>query len=226
IRMQGGGAVPAFRYGTVDLNGDGRLESIVLLQGAEWCRAGGCRLLVFRGDDEGALLVSSATAAAEPVRIAAERTGGWHDLIVRSEGKGDVVLRFDGTGYPSNPSMQPQATPEQVEAAQELPMTQVAQPTTSRETLRSPGVPRPWGSAHAHGRARRRRHLPGDCPVKQQVRGVDAARFRRASWPACSSRRSRAMPSPSWRQPVEGRRAGRHARDRMGPRARGRDGPG
>lgn len=132
IRMQGGGAVPAFRYGTVDLNGDGRLESIVLLQGAEWCRAGGCRLLVFRGDDEGALLVSSVTAAAEPVRISTERTGGWHDLIVRSEGKGDVVLRFDGTGYPSNPSMQPQATPEQVEAAQELPMTQVEQPTTSR----------------------------------------------------------------------------------------------
>lgn len=132
IRMEGGGTVPAFRYGMVDLNGDGRPESVVLLQGAEWCRAGGCRMLVFRGDDEGALLISSATAAAEPVRISTERSRGWHDLIVRAEGKGDVVLRFDGTAYPSNPAMQPQATPEQVEAAEQLPMTQVQQPTASR----------------------------------------------------------------------------------------------
>lgn len=122
VETTGHAAAPAFRHVAIDLNDDDRHDSIVLLQGPEWCGADGCTMLVFRGDDEGALLMSTTTAASEPVRVSSGRTAGWNDLIVRSTGSGDVVLRFDGDGYPADPSLQPRATPEQVRAAQTLPL--------------------------------------------------------------------------------------------------------
>lgn len=130
VRSQGGNAMPPFRFASVDLNDDGRLESIVLLDSPQWCRADGCTMLVFRGDTEGALLITSSPAVAEPIRVSGERTGGWRNLIVRAQGSRDVVLRFDGTGYPADASRQPQATAEQASGAQPLALQQV-QPTTT-----------------------------------------------------------------------------------------------
>src|SRR5690606_28459828 len=90
-RSQGPCTMPAFRFTSLDLNDDGRLESIVLLDSPQWCQADGCTMLVFRGDDEGALLVTSVPAASEPIRVSTERTGGWRNLIVRAQGGRDVV---------------------------------------------------------------------------------------------------------------------------------------
>jgi hypothetical protein len=126
VQSQGGRGVPAFRYGSTDLNRDGRPESVVLLQGEEWCAAGGCTLLVFRGDDEGALLISQIPAASEPIRVSAQQTAGWQDLIVRAPDGREVILRFDGNGYPSDLSRQPEASAAQVGAAQPLALGEVA----------------------------------------------------------------------------------------------------
>jgi len=124
-----GRSMPPFRFASLDLNDDGRLESIVLLDSPDWCQADGCTMLIFRGDDEGALLITTVPAAGEPIRISTERTAGWRNLIVRAQGGRDVVMRFDGTGYPADASRQPQATAEQASAAQPLTLRQV-QPST------------------------------------------------------------------------------------------------
>jgi len=131
VRSRGATALPPFRFASLDLNDDGRLESIVLLDSPQWCQAGGCTMLIFRGDDEGALLITTIPAAGEPVRVSTERTAGWRNLIVRAPGNRDVVLRFDGTGYPADVAGQPEATADQASAAQPLALQQVQQPTTT-----------------------------------------------------------------------------------------------
>ncbi len=110
---------PSFRHALVELNGDGQPDAIVLLQGTEWCGSGGCTMLVFRGTANGGFgFVSRSTITYEPIRLLPERTKGWNTLVVYSKGKGDVLMRFDGTRYPLNPSLQPKATRVQVAMAE------------------------------------------------------------------------------------------------------------
>jgi uncharacterized protein YecT (DUF1311 family) len=110
---------PAFRYAFTDLDGDGRADAVVLLRGRVWCGSGGCNMLVFHGTDSGFKFVSSSELVKEPVRVLPEKTSGWKDLIVHLQTGGDVVMRFDGTSYPPDPSG-PVATTAQIKAAQIL----------------------------------------------------------------------------------------------------------
>jgi len=109
---------PQFRYALIDLDGDGSDDAIVLLLGSSWCGSGGCTMLVFRGTKDKFTVVSGSTITYEPIRVSPEKAHGWKTLIVYSKGKGDVLMRFNGERYPLNSSMQPKATPAQVEAAQ------------------------------------------------------------------------------------------------------------
>jgi hypothetical protein len=109
--------VPPFRHALTDLDGDGRADAIVLLLGSNWCGSGGCNMLVYRGAQDGFTFVSASTITSAPIRVSPERSHGWRTLIVVSKGKGDVLLRFNGTRHPSNPSMQPKALPAQAGAA-------------------------------------------------------------------------------------------------------------
>jgi hypothetical protein len=109
---------PQFRYALTDLDGDGRADAIVLLLGGNWCGSGGCNMLVFRAAANGFTLVSASTITNEPIRVSSEKSHGWRTLIVFAKGKGDVLMPFDGTRYPLNPSLQRKATPAQVSAAQ------------------------------------------------------------------------------------------------------------
>ena len=108
---------PAYPYALADLDGDQRDDAVVLLSGPTWCGSGGCEMLVFRGMDNGFSFVSASSVTSEPVRVLSETAHGWRSLIVNSTGKGDVVLRFNGTGYPSNPSLEPQASTAQIAAS-------------------------------------------------------------------------------------------------------------
>ena len=109
---------PMFRYALTDLDGDGRADAIVLLLGGAWCGSGGCNMLIFRGTNDGFTFVSGSTITNEPIRVSPEKMQGWRTLIVLSKGKGDVLMRFNGTRYPLNPSTQPKASTTQVSAAQ------------------------------------------------------------------------------------------------------------
>jgi hypothetical protein len=112
------GGQPEFDYALADLNGDGNVDAVVLLKGSAWCGSGGCTLLIFKGKQDGFEFISKSTITSEPIRISPEKSHGWRTLIVYTGGVGDVVMRFNGTKYPPNPSMQAKATKAQVRAAE------------------------------------------------------------------------------------------------------------
>jgi hypothetical protein len=91
----------------VDLNDDGQDDALVVLTGPEWCGTGGCTLLVLAKQGDGFRVVSKSTLIQTPLLVSETRTKGWRDLIVEVRGGGMAALKFDGTGYPSNPSTQP-----------------------------------------------------------------------------------------------------------------------
>ncbi|HYK83366.1 MAG TPA: hypothetical protein VEU55_09515 [Gemmatimonadales bacterium] len=117
VEKKGDHERPLFRHALTDLDGDGRADAIVLLLGSNWCGSGGCNMLVLRGVKDGFTLVSVSTITNAPIRVSPERSHGWRTLIVFSKGKGDVLMRFNGARYPSNPSMQPKALLAQASAA-------------------------------------------------------------------------------------------------------------
>jgi hypothetical protein len=106
-----------FRFALVDLDGDGREDAIVLMSGSGWCGSGGCTMIVFRGVDSGFEYVCSSTVTSAPIRVSSKTAHGWRSLIVFSKGKGDVVMRFTAARYPGNPSVQPKASRQEVDAA-------------------------------------------------------------------------------------------------------------
>ncbi|MCB1550037.1 MAG: hypothetical protein KDJ41_19725 [Hyphomicrobiaceae bacterium] len=95
-----------------DLDGDGKAEAVVLLEGGRACGGGGCRLIVF-ALREG---VYKPMAAVRNVRLpvvmrAKASAGGWHDLVVGS-GRidGSSVRRrlsYGPRGYPGNAAAAP-----------------------------------------------------------------------------------------------------------------------
>ena len=110
--------LPLFQHALVDLDGDGHADAIVLLQGSNWCGSGGCNMLVFHSTEDGFTFVSGSTITSKPIRVSADKTADWKTLIVYSKGRGDVLMCFNGTRYPLNPSVQPMATPDQIRVAQ------------------------------------------------------------------------------------------------------------
>gem|GEM_PF-3000259 len=85
----------------------------VYLSGPEWCGSGGCTALLIARDKKSFKLVQKFTLVNLPIRVLCSLTNGWHDLAFRVHGGGvsnhPVVLRFNGSRYPSNPSAEPVA---------------------------------------------------------------------------------------------------------------------
>lgn len=95
-----------------DLNGDGKDEIIVYLMDAKWCGSGGCSTLILAPRDSGYILITRTSVTQLPIRVLSTKTNGWHDLGVWVQGGGirsgyEAKLRFNGTKYPSNPSVSP-----------------------------------------------------------------------------------------------------------------------
>ena len=96
----------------VDLDEDGNPETLVYLMGRAFCGSGGCTLLVLASDDASFRVVSRMTLVRPPVRVLDSKSHGWRDFSVRVRGGGiqldhEAMLQFDGTTYPSNPTMPP-----------------------------------------------------------------------------------------------------------------------
>lgn len=86
-----------------DLNEDGKTEILVGLTGPYFCGSGGCTFLLLNQEGR---KVTGFTITDYPVIIAETKTKGWKDLILSSAGK-NHLMKFNGNGYPSNPSVQP-----------------------------------------------------------------------------------------------------------------------
>jgi len=97
-----------------DLDGDRRPEAIVYLMSRGYCGSGGCSLFIYRAAGHGWRRVARMTVSNPPIRLLDTRSSGWRDLdIGQRELRGDryrryeARLRFNGRGYPLNPSVPP-----------------------------------------------------------------------------------------------------------------------
>ncbi|MEM6400926.1 MAG: hypothetical protein AAF757_11945 [Cyanobacteria bacterium P01_D01_bin.116] len=95
----------------LDLNGDNIKDAVTVFTGSKSCTESGCNMLVHQGLGENKFkLVSDISPVKSPVTFSETRTGGWKDVIANvgssSEPK-NVLLKFDGKGYPENASTQP-----------------------------------------------------------------------------------------------------------------------
>jgi hypothetical protein len=94
-----------------DLNGDGTPEAIAYVAGPMVCGTGGCPVLVFAPAADGYRLVSRISVVQPPVRLAPRSSQGWRNLVVGVGGggmaAGNAELKFDGTSYPTNPTVPP-----------------------------------------------------------------------------------------------------------------------
>jgi hypothetical protein len=106
---------PDARYALAraDLNGDGRDEALVLMRARSWCGTGGCTMFVLTPVRGGWRTITRTTITRAPVRLLTTRSRGWRDLTVGGWGGGirgrEARLRFNGSSYPTNPSLAPAA---------------------------------------------------------------------------------------------------------------------
>lgn len=108
----------------IDLNKDGAAEILAYAQDQSRCGSGGCTLFVLTPTADSYRVVSTVTLVRLPVRALATQSNGWSDLGVSVSGGGirrayEARLRFDGSSYPSNPTMPP-ASPVRNALGQEI----------------------------------------------------------------------------------------------------------
>jgi hypothetical protein len=95
-----------FQYFTVDLNDDGKKEHFVAFMSPYFCGSGGCTVMLL---DHEASVITKFTVMRTPIWAEKTTTNGWRNLLVRSGGE-LKELKFDGSTYPSNPSVVPTAS--------------------------------------------------------------------------------------------------------------------
>lgn len=92
-----------YEHGSADLNSDGHLEHFVLIRHRSFCGSGGCSAVIF---DHSGKVINRLTLVKKPVLLTDSYQNGWQDFIVWSNGA-YRSMRFNGTSYPSNPSVEP-----------------------------------------------------------------------------------------------------------------------
>jgi hypothetical protein len=97
-----------------DLDDDGTPEELVYIGGPNLCGTGGCSLAVLKRDDDVFTPVTVTSVTRLPLGVLNTSTNGWRDLWVTIGGGGEMnnrrVLRFNGTTYPTNPTVPPAET--------------------------------------------------------------------------------------------------------------------
>lgn len=94
-----------FSFYEADLNGDGNKEIFVGLNTIPFCGSGGCSAYLLSSQGQ---VITYFTVVGFPFEIRKEKTNGWADLVVASDGQ--RLLQFNGKKYPSNPSVAPKFT--------------------------------------------------------------------------------------------------------------------
>jgi hypothetical protein len=92
-----------YQYNRIDLDGDGRLETLAVVVGSYACSSGGCTLMVFRDGPGGLVPVAENGLFQSPLRVVSRRHGGWLDLTMpgslHGAPEGQLQLSFDGRTY-------------------------------------------------------------------------------------------------------------------------------
>lgn len=104
-----------YDYAVVDLNDDGKYETMFTLINMDYCGSGGCTLFLL--NSEGSFM-GRVTVMDVPVGIAKSKTNGWHNLYVSSK-RQDVMLQFGEGEYTTNASMAKKVSKEAREAGTE-----------------------------------------------------------------------------------------------------------
>jgi len=97
---------------TVKMDG-GKEEEIVYVSGPNWCGSGGCLMLILEPVGPSFKPLGRVTIVQLPIRVLLPSTNNGHpDIGVYVSGGGilpgyEAVLSFNGTRYPSNPSVPP-----------------------------------------------------------------------------------------------------------------------
>lgn len=104
-----------YYYNRVDLNDDGIPEVFAFLVGSFICGTGGCSAVIFKLENGEYKLLSRFSLVRNPVIISNTKTNGYRDIIMNGYGGGIqsffALIKYDGTTYPSNPSVQPKVEP-------------------------------------------------------------------------------------------------------------------
>jgi hypothetical protein len=146
----------------VDLDGDGRDEVLAYVAGPMVCGTGGCPLFVFTPEGGAYKPVARISIVQVPVRVSTQVTLGWRDLVVGIAGggipAGNAVLRFDGTTYPSNPTVPPAEPAGSLDGSEVLigefgDYTEGKPLQAGPATARVPGVPHPVAPASYSSRS-------------------------------------------------------------------------
>jgi hypothetical protein len=109
-----GPAFSRYEFTRIDLNEDGLREGLVLMKGPYqyWCGPDGCLMGVFKAHNGGFNLLNEVTPVRGPLIVSEEKSNGWKNLLIKITGRDfirahDVILRHNGTNYPSSPILQP-----------------------------------------------------------------------------------------------------------------------
>jgi hypothetical protein len=111
-RVGGGDEPVRYSHAWVSLRSGRKRDAIVYLQGPGWCGSGGCVALVLSREQSAFRVVTWITVAQLPIRVLANKSNGWKSIGVWVQGGGvqpgyEAELRFDGSSYPTNPSISP-----------------------------------------------------------------------------------------------------------------------
>ncbi|WP_216903562.1 hypothetical protein [Synechococcus sp. CCY 9618] len=92
-----------YMHNRIDLDGDGRLETVALVVGSYACSSDGCTLMVFRDGAGGLELVAENGLFQSPLRVISQRHRGWLDLTMPASlhgaPEGLMELVFNGHTY-------------------------------------------------------------------------------------------------------------------------------
>lgn len=104
-----------YYYNIIDLNDDGRNEIFVYLLGPFVCGTGGCSAAIFEKIDNEYVILSRFSLVNNPILISKNTSNGYRDIIMYVAGGGIesfyARLKYNGTRYPANPSVQPKVEP-------------------------------------------------------------------------------------------------------------------
>ncbi|MGB0865911.1 MAG: hypothetical protein ACPGSC_05345 [Granulosicoccaceae bacterium] len=91
-----------------DLNNDGMVDVLLMLNSPEWCIGESCTMMIFEGTTTGARLLSELTLISSPVSIGEVQEGGWRDVYVTLPGAAGrstmAKVSHNGGVYPESPS--------------------------------------------------------------------------------------------------------------------------